>query len=128
LENLAPISNGGGVAPIPDSILGKAFDRTFGSFDAFVKKFPINLQNPGYLTLAFNTQTCHLEIITMHKFGKADQICFLVPLLVIDNFMLDLYDQTKSESCFQDDLFKVINWEKVNERLLACKSELYFDF
>jgi len=38
-ESLAPISNGGGVAPSSDSELGKAIDKSFGSFDEFVKLF-----------------------------------------------------------------------------------------
>ena len=38
-DNLAPIAEGGGVAPAPDSELGALMAKCFGSHEAFVKNF-----------------------------------------------------------------------------------------
>ena len=103
------MSEGGGVAPNSSSILGKAIDKRFGSFDAFVAKFKNELDGLTGLSfslLAYNKLTNNLEIMTTkHKDLIFDQSDELVPLLTIET------------SDLQKDIWKIINWEKVAEKL-----------
>lgn len=56
-ESLAPISEGGGVAPAADSDLGKLISKSFGSHEDFVKNFSaatVAVQGSGWGWLAYN--------------------------------------------------------------------------
>ena len=56
-ESLAPMSEGGGVAPAADSELGKLMTKCFGSQEDFVKNFSastIGVQGSGWGWLAYN--------------------------------------------------------------------------
>merc|ERR1712086_1089920 len=87
-ESLAPVANGGGVAPATDSDLGSSLTKAFGSFDNFVANFSastVGIQGSGWGWLAYNKQTGDLEIrTTANQDRLVDQGAHLVPLLTVD--------------------------------------------
>ena len=71
-DSLAPMYEGGGVAPSYSSELGKSINKSFGSFENFVSKFSekiSKLDGSSWSWLAYNKQTGNLEIKTTKNHG-----------------------------------------------------------
>lgn len=124
-DNLAPISAGGGVAPAADSDLGKLMAKCFGSHEDFVKNFTastVGVQGSGWGWLAYNKQTKELEIrTTFNQDRLCDQSASLVPIMTVDIWEHAYYlDYQNVRPKFMEEIWKIINWTKVAERLAAA--------
>jgi Fe-Mn family superoxide dismutase len=128
-ENLAPVDNGGGVAPTE----GKFYDAlcaNFGSVDAFITHFSTNttvlvsagVQGSGWGWLAYNKNSKELEFRkTANQDRLVDQGAHLVPLLTIDIWEHAYYiDYRNVRPNFMKEIWKIVNWKKVEERYKAA--------
>jgi len=122
-EGLTPIGKGGGEPPSPDSDLGQAIIKAFGSFDTFISQFlgKNNSEVPGssWEWLAYNKKTKELEMKNKENYEvlcDADSV-ELVPLLTTDVWIDDY--QVKNLYSRKDlpdpklEILKIINWNKV---------------
>lgn len=126
-ESLAPAAEEGGVPPAAGSELAKLIAASFGSHEDFVKNFTattIAVQGSGWGWLAYNKQTKELEIrTTANQDRLCDQSAALVPLLTIDVWEHAYYlDYQNVRPKFMEEIWKVVNWKKVGERLAAAQA------
>ena len=125
-DNLAPTAAGGGQRPSEDSELHKMLVRDFGSVDAFIEHFNANtaaVQGSGWGWLAFNKTAGKLEFHTTKDQDRlSDKGAHLVPLLTVDIWEHAYYlDYLNVRPNFLKEIWKVINWAKVQERLNQAK-------
>ena len=126
-ESLAPISNGGGVTPAKGSKLHDALCANFGSVEDFIAHFSANtaaVQGSGWGWLAYNKNSKELEFRTSANQDRlVDQGAHLVPLLTIDIWEHAYYiDYQNVRPNFMKEIWKVVNWKKVEERYEAALS------
>lgn len=126
-ENLAPVGKGGGELPKKDSDFSKALCKAFGSFEAFIDHFSANtgaVQGSGWGWLAYNTVTKDLEFrTTANQDRLVDQSANLVPILTIDIWEHAYYlDYQNSRPNFMKEVWKIVNWAKVEERFKAASA------
>ena len=96
--------------------------KSFQSFNAFFFKFvdAINkIEGPGYCLLAYNKMHDNLEIITTSDcqnliFDQADD---RVPILSIQTYDTYNYNDVTIN------IWKLVNWNKVAERLETAQSQ-----
>ena len=126
-DNLAPTAAGGGQLPSEDSELHQLLVRDFGSVDNFITHFNTNtaaVQGSGWGWLAWNKTSGKLEYHTTKDQDRlVDKGAHLVPLLTVDIWEHAYYlDYLNVRPRFMTDIWKVINWGKVEERLVAAKA------
>jgi Fe-Mn family superoxide dismutase len=116
-ENLAPSSKGGGK---PGGILGDIIEKEFGSFERFQKEFSqaaLSVEGSGWAALTFCIQTGRPIIMQVEKHNVNVYPTFQI-LMVLDVFEHAYYIDYKNERAkFIEAFWKIVNWEKVNERL-----------
>ncbi len=116
-ENLAPPSKGGGK---PDGTLGDIIEKEFGSFERFQKEFSqaaLSVEGSGWAALTFCAQTGRPIIMQIEKHNINVYPTFQI-LMVLDVFEHAYYIDYKNERAkFIEAFWKIVNWEKVNERL-----------
>ena len=120
-ENLAPVNNGGGVLPGPDSPLVKAIDHYFGGIPKFIEEFnkvAADIQGSGWAWLAICPLTKALAIKSTEKHDSV-KVCGWEPLLTVDVWEHAYYLQYKNlKAEYFKAIWRVINWRKVEERYL----------
>ena len=126
-DNLAPIGNGGGELPKQGSDLHKMISEEWGSVDSFISHFSANtaaVQGSGWGWLAYNKSTKQLEFrTTANQDRLCDQGAHLVPLLTIDIWEHAYYlDYQNVRPNFMKEIWKIVNWKVVEERLAQAKS------
>ena len=126
-DNLAPIGSGGGELPKEGSDLHKAISAEWGSVDNFITHFSANtaaVQGSGWGWLAFNKSTSQLEFRTTSNQDRlCDQGAHLVPLMTIDIWEHAYYlDYQNVRPNFMKEIWKIVNWKVVEERLAAAKA------
>jgi len=116
-ENLAPSSKGGGK---PGGTLGDIIEKEFGSFERFQKEFSqaaLSVEGSGWAALTFCIQTGRPIIMQIEKHNINVYPTFQI-LMVLDVFEHAYYIDYKNERAkFIEAFWKIVNWEKVNERL-----------
>jgi len=117
--NLAPKGSGGE----PDSLLAKAIDESFGSFDRFVETFntkTVAIQGSGWGWLGYNKASKRLEISACANQDPLSAIG-LVPLLGIDVWEHAYYLQYKNvRADYVKAIWQIVNWKNVSERFAAA--------
>ena len=121
-ENLSPISEKGGKLPAYNSDLHGLITKSFGSFDGFFKVFNAGtaaVQGSGWGWLAYNKVSGDVEFRTT---ANQDRLCdesnHLSPLLTVDIWEHAYYlDYENVRPKFLAGVWKIMNWEKVEERL-----------
>ena len=124
-ESLAPVNNGGGKLPSEDSPLHKAITHEWGSMENFINHFNTNtaaVQGSGWGWLAYNKSTKELEFhTTANQDRLSDKGAHLVPLLTVDIWEHAYYlDYQNVRPNFMNEIWKVVNWGKVEERYAAA--------
>lgn len=127
-ETLAPIKQGGGAIPDEASDLRTMMEAEWGSIDNFIKVFNKQtavVQGSGWGWLLYNKGSGLLEYRqTQNQDTPADIGQDLVPLLTIDVWEHAYYlDYKNMRPTYLQDMWKIINWQKVEERLAAAKKE-----
>ena len=126
-DNLLPIAEGGGVLPAEGSDLYSSITRDFGSIEKFITHFNANtaaVQGSGWGWLAYNKASQKLEFYTTANQDRLiEKGAFLVPLLTIDIWEHAYYlDYLNVRPNYLNEIWKVVNWSKVAERLAAAKA------
>ena len=120
-ESLSPISEHGGKEPTE----GKLYDMIiehFGNMVAFKTKFSgiaAAIQGSGWAWLCYSKSTKALEIVTS---SNQDRLCpnNYVPLLNMDVWEHAYYlDYQNARPKFLEEVWKIVNWNKMEERLTA---------
>jgi len=104
--------------PEADSELGKAIDKSFGSFDGLiynVMKTRIGIEGSSWVWLAYNKQTEDIDLVVSHNnrslLNKFDKF---IPLLTIDIPVNSYYhDYQEDDPDTKHNIWKIINWEKI---------------
>ncbi len=127
-ETLAPIKEGGGAKPDKDSDLRKMIEAEWGTIEKFQAHFnavSTSIQGSGWGWLLYNKGSHLLEYRqTPNQDTPADIGTDLVPLLTIDVWEHAYYlDYKNMRPTFLQEMWKVINWNKVEERLAAAKKK-----
>ena len=125
-DSLAPIKEGGGVLPDEGSQLRKLMEQEWGSFEKFQQTFNAQttaLQGSGWGWLLYNKGSGLLEYRkTLNQDTPADIGADLFPLLTIDVWEHAYYlDYKNMRPTFLNEMWKIINWQKVEERLAAAQ-------
>jgi superoxide dismutase, Fe-Mn family len=104
----------------PSKELMLRIERDFGSFDRmklFLAKISKDVDGNGWGILGFQPYTDRLTVIGCENHEKLTQ-WGLIPLLVIDVWEHSYYLKFRNRrSEFVDNLFQIINWDNVSERL-----------
>jgi superoxide dismutase, Fe-Mn family len=122
-ESLAPTKAGGGERPGDKAELTKLIKATWGSYDAFISAFnteTAGIQGSGWGWLVYNRGTKSLEYRASanQDLITDQQPTGLVPLLNIDIWEHAFYiDYKHAKADFLKDIWKVVNWQKVEHRL-----------
>jgi Fe-Mn family superoxide dismutase len=122
-ESLAPAKQGGGKTPAPDSPLGKLIVQQWGSFENFISIFnaeTASIQGSGWGWLVYNKGSRSLEFRASanQDLITDQQPAGLVPLLNIDIWEHAFYiDYKHAKADFLKNVWTVVNWDKVQERL-----------
>lgn len=120
-ESLSPVKDHGGKEPSE----GKLFDMikaSFGDIDTFKTKFSgiaAAIQGSGWAWLCYNKNAKNLEIVTS---SNQDRLCPMnyVPLLNMDVWEHAYYlDYQNARPKFLEEVWKIVNWNKMEERLTA---------
>ena len=123
-ENLAPINNGGGALPAPNSPLSQAIHDHFGSYDKFIDEFNktcADIQGSGWAWLAMSPLTKALDIKSTEKHDSVT-LQGWVPLLTVDVWEHAYYLQYKNLKVdYFKAIWKIINWKVVEARYLKVK-------
>ena len=82
----------------------------------------MGIMGEGWAWLAFNKQSGNLEIVTTANNDLLILNDEQIPLLTIDVWDHSTSDLARAK--FMRDMWKIINWNKVGERLAAAKSEI----
>lgn len=122
-ESLAPIKNGGGQRPGDSSKLTSLIKSSWGSYDAFQANFSAEtaaIQGSGWGWLIYNKQTKGLEYraSSNQDLITDQQPAGITPLLNIDIWEHAFYiDYKHAKADFLKDIWKIVNWQKVEQRL-----------
>lgn len=113
-KNLSP--NGGGQ---PTGALAEAFDRDFGSFDAFKAHFKaaaLGLQGSGWAVLGYDKIGQRLVVEQMTD-QQGNLSIDLAPLLLLDMWEHAFYLQYKNvKADYVEAVWNVFNWDEVSHR------------
>ena len=126
-DTLAPPKDGGGVIPDEASDLRMMMEAEWGSMQHFTEVFNAQttaVQGSGWGWLLYNQGSGLLEYRqTANQDTPADLGAGLVPLLTIDVWEHAYYlDYKNMRPTFLKEMWKIINWQKVEERLAAAKA------
>ncbi|HEX3037818.1 MAG TPA: superoxide dismutase [Oscillospiraceae bacterium] len=110
-----------------DSSLGKAIEKTFGSYEEFksqLKKSALSQFGSGYAWLVFTPQR-QLRIV-----NTANQDTVIVqnyrPILTIDVWEHAYYLKYQNKRAdYVDNWFNIINWQQAEQNYLVSKSPVY---
>ncbi|PAA91509.1 hypothetical protein BOX15_Mlig028734g3, partial [Macrostomum lignano] len=120
-KNLSP--QGGGE---PSQFLLEAVNRDFGSFSKFQEQMSaaaVGVQGSGWAWLGYNFKTDRLQIATCANQDPLKATTGLEPLLGIDVWEHAYYLQYKNvRPDYVKSIWKVINWDDVENRLDQAKS------
>jgi Fe-Mn family superoxide dismutase len=121
-ECLAPIKEGGGAIPDEASDLRQMIEKEWGSIAQFQNVFNAQttaVQGSGWGWLIYNKGSGLLEYRqTPNQDTPADLGADLHPLLTIDVWEHAYYlDYKNMRPTFLKEMWKIINWKKVEERL-----------
>lgn len=118
-ENLAPANKSGGVLPSTSSAFGKKVVETFGGFDKLIAQISQHgntTQGSGWVWLTLKQDSKQLVICKTPNQETVSQKG-LVPLLTIDLWEHAYYvNYQNKRAAFIDEIWKVVNWKKVEER------------
>ena len=125
-DNMAPVSNGGGCRPDVGSDLETLISAEFGSIDQFEQYFnttTATIQGSGWGWLAYNKSTGSVQYLkTANQDMVADFGPHFVPLLGVDVWEHAYYlDYKNARPMYLKNIWKIINWQKAEERLAAAK-------
>jgi Fe-Mn family superoxide dismutase len=106
----------------PNGKIISKIEEDFSSFDAFKEKFTkmaINITGSGWAWLLYNLDTQHLQLATTQNHDRCD--ITLKPLLILDVWEHAYYLKYKNvRADFVKDIWKIFNWQKINDSYLAC--------
>ena len=125
-DTLAPVSQGGGALPDPGTGLHTMMTEEWGSIENFQQLFNSRtalVQGSGWGWLLYNKNTGALNYrTTSNQDTPMDISPVLVPLLTIDVWEHAYYlDYKNLRPVFLKNMWQIINWKKVAERLEAAK-------
>ncbi len=125
-ESLAPLKEGGGHRPDENSELHQSIKQTWGSLDNFINYFSAEttgIQGSGWGWLVYNKATKSLEYrATYNQDLITDIHPHLAPLLNVDIWEHAFYiDYKHAKVDFMKEIWKVVNWQKVEQRLTEAK-------
>ena len=126
-ESLAPLKEGGGVRPDENkSDLAKLIKGSWGSLDNFITQFngeTAAIQGSGWGWLVYNKKTHNLEYrATANQDLITDLQADITPLLTIDIWEHAFYiDYKNNKADFLKEIWKVVNWHKIEQRLADAK-------
>jgi Fe-Mn family superoxide dismutase len=123
-EGMAPTAQSKYIA---DSPLGKAIEKTFGSYEEFksqLKKSALSQFGSGWAWLVMTPQH-QLKII-----NTANQDTVITqgycPILLIDVWEHAYYLKYQNKRAdYVDNWFNIINWKQAEQNFLACRSPVY---
>jgi Fe-Mn family superoxide dismutase len=122
-ENLAPISNGGGVLPDDSSLLTKAIVQNWGSYQNFITQFnavSAGIMGSGWAWLAFSPDSKQISICYTEKHDSVEEDG-KIPLLTVDVWEHAYYLQYKNLKLdYFAQIWKIINWKTVEQRYLKA--------
>ena len=128
-ENLAPITTVGGKLPAAGSPLHKKVIEDWGSFEKlmdYMTRRTMEIKGSGWSWLALDRMTHRLVYEESHDQNLVTMERDVIPLLAIDAwehaFTLDFktYDYKTARSEYCKNIFKIVNWDVVQNRLLAA--------
>jgi superoxide dismutase, Fe-Mn family len=109
----------------PSAAQGKIITKIeddFGSFVIFKEKFSkmaADIKGSGWAWLLYNVDTKNLQIASTSNHDRCE--ANLKPLMVIDAWEHAYYLQYKNlKMDFIKEIWKILNWQKINERYLTC--------
>jgi Fe-Mn family superoxide dismutase len=111
------------VRPSESSPLSQAIKNSWGSYDGFIANFNAEtaaIQGSGWGWLVYNKNTKGLEYraSSNQDLITDQQPSGLVPLLNVDIWEHAFYiDYKHAKADFLKDIWKVVNWAKVEQRL-----------
>lgn len=121
--NLAPPNKGGGEPPKGDLL--QALQQTFGSLENFIEKLSalaVAIQGSGWGWLGWDKVKNSLVLATCTNQDPLSTQGF-VPLLGIDVWEHAYYLQYQNvRADYVKNIWKVVNWQNVQERFLKAKS------
>lgn len=124
-HSLAPKAQGGGERPDEDSEFGKEVQKTWGSFDKLITDFNAKtapLMGSGWGWVCWNKDLNSLEYKQTYNQDLITETAGLVPLLNIDVWEHAYYlDYKNARPDFLNEIWKVVNWQKVVERFEAAR-------
>ena len=125
---MCPIKNGGGVVPEENSDLNQMISHEWGSvenFQTFFNTHTATLQGSGWGWLIYNKSSRVLEYRqTNNQDTPYDLGSGMRPILGIDVWEHGYYlDYKNLRPMYLKEIWKVINWAKVGERLAEAKAE-----
>jgi len=123
-ENLCPKSS----SNFPSSgVLKDAIDTRFGSVDNMKKEITamsVGVQGSGWGWLGYNAKTGRVEAATCANQDPLQPTTGLVPLLGIDVWEHAYYvDYRNVRPNYVNAIWDIINWDKVQERLVEASSK-----
>ena len=125
---MAPVADGGGVEPEPDSELHKILVKSFGSLEAFKKEFNSKsgaVKGSGWGWLLYNQGSDTLNIQTT---ANQERNFEGIPLLTVDVWEHAYYiDHLNSRTGFLEKIWQVVNWKAIAERLEQARKAVKTD-
>ena len=122
-KNLAPIGKGGG--EMPSGELLTSINAQYGNLENMQKSLAaatIAVQGSGWGWLGYDKTSNKLAITTCANQDPLEATTGLVPLLGIDVWEHAYYLQYKNvRPDYVNEIFKVVNWKDVQDRLIAAK-------
>jgi Fe-Mn family superoxide dismutase len=125
-DSLAPPNAGGGAIPDAGSDLRTLIESEWGTIEDFQNHFNASsavVQGSGWGWLAYNKHSGLLEYrATKNQDTLADISNSLIPLMTIDVWEHAYYlDYKNQRPSFLKEMWGIMNWPKVEERLAAAK-------
>ena len=122
-DSLCPVADSH--RPDPEDQLNRYILKTWGSIDHFQERFMLRtvaVQGSGWGWLVYHKRTNRLKIMTtLNQDMLSDINPDVVPLLNMDVWEHAYYlDYKNARPVFLKEMMKVINWQKVAERLHAA--------
>eukprot|EP01033_Poteriospumella_lacustris_P015395 gene15395-11004_t len=122
-KNLAPPSKGGGEPPSGE--LKTLIDNQYGNLDNFIAKMSaatVAVQGSGWGWLGYDKVNSKLSIVATTNQDPLEASVGLVPLLGIDVWEHAYYlDYKNVRADYVKNIWKIVNWHDVAERLKAAK-------
>ena len=118
-ENLAPA----GTTSVGETTQ-KAIDMAFGDMESFQQRMSaqtIAVQGSGWGWLAYNKETCMVEIATCPNQDPLQATTGMIPLMGIDVWEHAYYvDYKNVRPDYVKSIWSVINWDAVEKRLVEA--------